>query len=91
MNGLIYSDSKGKANILNDKFCSVFTRENTNDLPAPDVSPHPSMLEIQVNNAGVFKLLKKLNPRKAADPDGIPCRLTTDGSGGGSISPHPAF
>ena len=44
-------------------------------MPSMDNSHHPTMPDILVSEKGVQKLLAKLNPRKAAGPDGIPCRL----------------
>ena len=73
--GLTFSDSKTKANILNEQFCSVFTQENLSTLPDLGESPHPDMPEITVTIQGIVKLLKNLNPSKAAGPDKIPCRL----------------
>ena len=74
-NGLTFSDSKTKANILNDQFCNAFTREDTNNMPQMKDSPHPSMPDITVSITGVQKLLANLNPRKASGPDKLPCRL----------------
>ena len=64
-----------KANILNEQFCSVFTDEDVSSIPTLGQSPHPDMPDIQVTVKGVVKLLKNLNPRKAAGPNKIPCRL----------------
>ena len=74
-NGLIHSTGKEKANILNDQFGSVFTNEDLDNLPDLGDSPFPPMPDINITTDGVEKLLKKLNTRKAAGPDGIPCRL----------------
>ena len=57
------------------KFCSVFTNEDTPNMPSLDPSPYPDMPPITATTAGIAKLLRNLNPRKAAGPDGIPCRL----------------
>lgn len=73
--GLTYSDSSIKADILNDQFCSVFTDENLASMPTLGASPHPNMPDIMVAEEGIRKLLHGLNPKKAAGPDGIPCRL----------------
>ena len=73
--GLTYSDAQAKANILNDQFCSVFTEEDAENMPDLGESHHPDMPMIEVTANGVLKLLKGLNPRKAAGPDNIPCRL----------------
>ena len=74
-NGLSYSDSKTKADILNHQFCDAFTREDVSTIPNMDDSPYPDMPAIKVNTKGVHKLLSNLNPTKAAGPDDIPCRL----------------
>ena len=74
-NGLTFSDSKTKADILNDQFCNAFTREDLSNIPNLENSPHPDMEEITVEENGVRKLLRNLNPRKASGPDKIPCRL----------------
>ena len=78
-NGLTFSKNKTKADILNDQFCSVFTKEETTNIPQLDPSPHPTMPDITINEQGVFLLLAKLNPRKASGPDGIPTSSERDG------------
>ena len=70
--GFIQSDSQKKSDILNNQFQSVYTREDTSNLPDEGPSPHPTMKNITVNIPGVIKLLKNLNPYKAAGPDTIP-------------------
>jgi len=73
--GCLYSDSQSKADIRNRQFSSVFTRENTIDIPVlPGVS-YPSMSDIVVEPYGVEKLLSKVKPSKASGPDEIPCRV----------------
>ena len=74
-NNVTYSESKQKADCLNEQFCSVFTEEDLGNLPTMENSPHPSMPTITITVEGVEKLLQNLNPRKASGPDGIPCRL----------------
>ena len=70
--GFLQSDSQKKSDILNNQFQSVYTREDTSNLPDKGPSPHPTMKNITVNIPGVIKLLKNLNPYKAAGPDTIP-------------------
>ena len=74
--GLTYSDSKKKAEILNGQFSSVFTQE-PQDLDLPDMgnSPYPTMPHITINGKGTEKLLKNLKPHKAAGPDDISARI----------------
>ena len=74
-NGLVFSQASDKANILNEQFCSVFTHEDLDNLPDLPDSPYPDMPDIEISTLGIQKLLKNLNGKKAAGPDGIPCRL----------------
>ena len=46
--GIIYSDNKTKAEILNKQFSSVFTVEPDGDLPDLGPSPHSPVSHIQV-------------------------------------------
>jgi len=69
--GFIHSDSKAKAEILNDQFRSVFTEEDTTTMPDKGPSPHPTMADITIQSKGVRKQLAGLNAHKASGPDGI--------------------
>ena len=75
VNGHLYSDNKDKANILNQQYQSVFTKENPTEIPSPSGKRFPSMPEISVSCPGVEKLLRQLNPNKAPGPDSIPARV----------------
>ena len=77
-NGKLHTDPSDKANILNRQYQSVFTQEDTRNIPTVDGIPFPSMPEITVTNQGVEKLLSQLNPHKASGPDGIPARVLRD-------------
>ena len=70
--GFLKSDNQSKANILNNQFESVFTKEDTSSIPDKGPSPHPEMPNIEVNWKGVHKLLKGLKSFKATGPDSIP-------------------
>jgi hypothetical protein len=73
--GKLHSDGLHKAAILNRQFVSVFTREeagNDTKLAGPS---YPPTRELDINVSGVEKLLKNINPSKAAGPDQIPCRI----------------
>ena len=77
-NGVNYSDSVKKANILNHQFTSVFTEEDLSSVPELNSTDHPSVQSIVVNRKGVLKLLLGTNPHKATGPDEIPgCLLKT--------------
>ena len=59
-NGLVFSQSKDKANILNSQFCSVFTNEDLGDLPDLPDSPYPDMQDIDISAIkGCWKAAKK--------------------------------
>ena len=75
LDGLVHSDPETKANILNNQFMSVFTREDTNTIPDKGPSPYSAMPHIVVGQNGVEKLLKNLNAHKATGPDSISTRL----------------
>lgn len=74
-NGFLQSDTTARADILNDQFRSVYTKEDMNTMPDKGPSPHPSMPRITFRTPGISKLLHKLNPFKAAGPDSIPTHI----------------
>ena len=74
--GLTYSDSHSKANILSRQFSSVFnTNEDMTSLKDKGQSPFPAMDHITISPPGVFKILSDLEIHKATGPDEIPARL----------------
>lgn len=77
-NGVSFSDPKTKATLLNNQFCSVFTEEASSNMPTMDSEPSPSMHQFSINEEGVVKLLRDLNPHKATGPDSIPTRFLKD-------------
>ena len=69
----LISDNKGKAQLVNTQFMSVFTNETSDEVPCPppldcDI---PSIPDIEIREEGVQKLLEDLNPNKATGPDNI--------------------
>ena len=75
-NGQVHEDSKGKAEVLNCQFQSVFTEEDTTQMPKlPDTDRLPSIEELQISAKGVQKLLESIDPKKASGPDEVPCRV----------------
>ena len=76
--GLIYSDAATQADILNKQFNSVYTREDTGNIPSKDPSRHKSMAKITVSTNGVKKFIWGLNVHKAIGPDQTPTRLLHD-------------
>ena len=69
------SSSKGKAGILLNQYSSVFKSDNNNPVPKIKGSRFSRMPKIKVGVAGVEKLLKALNPKKAIGPDKVPTCL----------------
>ena len=74
-NGLLISDSKAKAGILNRQYQSVFSREDPSDIPAPSGTPYPPMPQINISRNGILKQLLDLKINKASGPDLIPPRV----------------
>ena len=70
--GSLTVNNSEKAAVLNKFFTSVFIRENTNNFPVLQDRPFDYVLDdIIVSPEDVFKKLCKLNPSKAAGPDGL--------------------
>jgi hypothetical protein len=74
-NGVLIADAKGKAEILNKQYTSVFTREDTNQIPSKGPCTTNIMPTITIGEGGVLKLLQNLNPHKASGPDSIPTKV----------------
>ena len=73
--GLLQSDAATQATLLNNQFGSVFTEEDTTDMPEVTPSPFPDMDPIVIHENGVAKMLRNIKPHKATGPDEIPARL----------------
>jgi hypothetical protein len=70
--GLAYSDSKRKTELLNDHFTSVFTKEDLAQRPTLPQSRLSSLNTTQVTTLEVFS---SLQAHKAPGPEKIPARL----------------
>ena len=75
VDGESYSDSCSKANILNNYFSYVFTKDEQSPHPDINSTPVPSIPPITVEVDGVYNLLVNLEPHKATGPDNIPTKL----------------
>ena len=64
-----------KANMLNNQFTSVFTKENQEYIPDKGPSPFKPMDKITITDAGVTKCINRLNEKKASGPDKIPITI----------------
>ena len=76
--GGIAETDEDKANTLNAFFSSVFTKENTDNVPQLDDCSRSGgigIAEILVTPEAVKKKLQELNPGKAQGPDKIPPRV----------------
>ena len=72
-NGILYHDSKTKAELLNHQFKSVFTIDDDSDhLPTMSHPKYPNIENITISIEGVEKLLDNINIHKASGPDKIP-------------------
>ena len=70
-----HTDSE-KAEVLNEFFSSVFTREDLKDIPEPRSRNKEDILEdILITDEDVLKKLQKLNPTKSPGPDGLHPRV----------------
>ena len=67
-----WNKSKEKAEMLNNQFTSVFTKDQAETLPDLGNSTYPPMPKIAVDETGVCSLLARLDPKKASGADNIP-------------------
>ncbi|CAC5406401.1 unnamed protein product [Mytilus coruscus] len=68
-------DSKGKSEILNTQYDSVFTTEDTKYMPNMGTNTTPYIRKLYIRSEGVEKQLKHLDPTKANGPDELPTRI----------------
>ena len=86
-NGKTYEDSKGKAQVLNRQFQSVFTEEVKDNIPRMDRSEKlPPINRLCITTAGIEKMLKGIDIKKASGPDEVPCRILKEAAE--EISPY---
>ena len=78
--GVLHQDSVDKANILNHQFKEAFSPKS--DLSDDQItnrcrvsSKYQTIPDLTITNNGICKLLKNLNPHKAAGPDNITPRI----------------
>ena len=69
--GSILTNSKAKANLLNQHFHSVFSPLGTPLQHAQHSTGYPCMPPIEIKTAGIDKLISELDEHKACGPDGI--------------------
>ena len=71
MDGRSISNSKDKANVLNNYFKSVFTRENLSTLSTISNAPRhiSDMPNLTISQQGIQNLLSMLDVQEASGPD----------------------
>ena len=73
--GMTYTDSKSKADILNKQFASVFSNRtdelNNGTLPDLGLKITDDLKSINIDPKGVLRVLKSLNANKSPGPDEI--------------------
>ena len=67
----VLHNPKKKAEILNNQFYSVFTKENLSNIPKCTGHPYPTMPPISISTVGIQELLKEVDIKKAPGPDNI--------------------
>ena len=80
------TDSKGKAEILNAQYDSVFTNEDLASIPILQEKDFPPLPDMDINVRGITKLLEKLNPQKSNGPDQVSTRVLKEAAT--EISPY---
>ena len=73
--GNLVRDCKGRAEILVDQFLSVFTKEDSRDLPEVSSRVADDIPHLTIGEDGVVKLLCNIKISKAPGPDGHPNRI----------------
>ena len=74
--GTLTNSGKDKAEVLNDFFVSVFTKENLSYIPTlPDRNFEYELVTFNITAADVFKKLSALKASKSAGPDGPHCKF----------------
>ena len=65
-------EQKNSTNSTNNQFCSVFTSEDTTNIPKLTGPLNTEMPKFEITVQGVTKLLEGLNGRKASEPEELP-------------------
>ena len=73
--GLTHTEEYANAKILNDYFCSVFSQDDSSQVPSFKCAPFPNIPPIELNVSDIHKILQDLDPSKAAGPDHIPAKF----------------
>jgi hypothetical protein len=77
-NGIETSDPVSMANVINDYFCSIFTKWENKTHPDVYKFINDDLKLFELSVAEIEKALRSLNPTKAPGPDGIPTKILKD-------------
>ena len=80
--GTMYTDPQDKADLMAKYFSSVFTTENTDNIPTLSNGPFPDMPPIQIYPQGIQYLLNNLDANKSGGPDKLPARFLKEVAAG---------
>jgi hypothetical protein len=69
------TESREKAEILNEQFRSVFTIEKDTEPPIMEGEEYPKIDNLNIHTKGVENLLQKLKVNKASGPDDLPANI----------------
>jgi hypothetical protein len=73
--GKMTADGREMADILNDFFASVFTKEDVTNMPTKDRETNKLLTNIEINERLVIKKIDKLKKDSAPGPDNIHPRI----------------
>ena len=79
-NGIVMSDDKEKAQELNNFFSSVFTQEDTVNMPQdmPVKTVKEKLANVVFNESDISKILRNLKPNKSPGPDKVHPRVLNE-------------
>ena len=74
--GKLTTTEEEKAEVQNNFFSSVFTKEDTQNIPEPEMKNNISRLnDIHITETDLTKYIQRLKPNKSPGPDGIHPRI----------------
>ena len=73
--GHLVSDCKSKAELLANQFQSVFTKDDSQDIPEVSSRVEEDIPHLKIGKDGVTKLLRGIKINKASGPDELPNRV----------------
>jgi hypothetical protein len=86
VNNVIIDTDIEAASCLNDHFCSVFTRENTDNIPKFSIEGENNISDINISQDEIIRLIEKMKIDKSPGPDDIYPRMLKEGKSSLSIA-----